>query len=104
LKVYSFKCPSCGYESKHPVGTPDMDQILTDVNNDFAQYRLFVCKKELTFVNADVLDAHFDNRCPADKSELEQIDDPQNAKCPRCGKELKVEEMKPLAASDGSAE
>jgi predicted RNA-binding Zn-ribbon protein involved in translation (DUF1610 family) len=104
LKVYSFKCPSCGYESKHPVGTPDMDQILTDVNNDFAQYRLFVCRKELTFVHADVLDAYFDNRCPADKSELEQIDDPQNVKCPRCGKELKVEEMKPLAASDGSAE
>ncbi|MGI0015640.1 MAG: hypothetical protein ACREBU_19665, partial [Nitrososphaera sp.] len=30
LKVYGFSCPSCGYESRHLVGTPDMDQILTD--------------------------------------------------------------------------
>ena len=55
-------------------------------------------------MHADVLDAHFDNKCPSDKSELEQIDDPQNVKCPLCGKELGIEEMKPLAASDGSAE
>jgi hypothetical protein len=81
-----------------------MDQTLTDVNNDFAQYKLFLCRKELTFVHTDVLDAQFDNKCPSDKSELEQIDDPHNAECPRCGKELKVEEIKPLAASDRSAE
>src|SRR5687767_15702998 len=81
-----------------------MDQILTDVNNDFAQYRLFVCRKELTLVHADVLDAHFDNKCPSDKSELEPIDDPEHVKCPRCGNDLKVEDIKPLAASDGSAE
>ena len=55
-------------------------------------------------MHADVLDAHFDNKCPSDKSELERIDDPQNVKCPLCGKELGIEEMKPLAASDGSAE
>ena len=77
-----------------------MDQILTDVNNDFAQYRLFLCREELTLVHANVLDAHFHNKCPSDGSELEQIDDPQTAKCPRCGKELNVEEMKPLSAID----
>jgi predicted RNA-binding Zn-ribbon protein involved in translation (DUF1610 family) len=104
LKIYNFKCPTCGYESRHPVGTPDMDQILTDVNNDFAQYRLFVCKKELTLLHADVLDAHFDNKCPSDKSELEPIDDPEHVKCPRCSNELKVEDTKPLATTDGSAE
>ena len=104
LKIYNFKCPACGYESRHPVGTPDMDQILTDVNNDFAQYKLFVCKKELTLVHADIMDAHFDNKCPSDKSELEPIDDPEHAKCPRCSKELKVEDTKPLATTDGSAE
>jgi uncharacterized paraquat-inducible protein A len=55
---------------------------------------------ELTLVHANVLDAHFHNKCPSDGSELEQIDDPQSAKCPRCGKELNVEGMKPLSASD----
>jgi predicted RNA-binding Zn-ribbon protein involved in translation (DUF1610 family) len=104
LKVYSFKCPSCGYESRHSIGTPDKDQILTDVNNDFAQYKLFVCRKELALVHVDVLDANFDNKCPSDKSELEPIDDPEHVKCPRCGNDLKVEDIKPLAATDGSAE
>ena len=105
LKVYSFRCGSCSYESRHHiVGTPDMDQILTDVNNEFAQYKLFLCKKEVTLVHANILDTHFDNRCPSDKSELEEIEDPENAKCPRCGKELIVEETKPLAASDESSE
>ena len=81
-----------------------MDQILTDVNNDFAQYRLFVCRKELALVHADVQDAHFDNKCPSDKSELEPIDDLEHVKCPRCSKELEVEDTKPLATADGSAE
>jgi predicted RNA-binding Zn-ribbon protein involved in translation (DUF1610 family) len=104
LKVYNFKCPACGYESRHPIGTPDMDQILTDVNNEFAQYRLFLCRNELTLVHADILDAHFDNKCPSDKSELEPIDDPAHVKCPRCSRELKVEDTKPLATTDRSTE
>jgi predicted RNA-binding Zn-ribbon protein involved in translation (DUF1610 family) len=104
LKVYNFKCPACGYESRHPVGTPDMDQILTDVNNEFAQYRLFLCRNELTLVHADILDAHFDNKCPSDKSELEPIDDPAHVKCPRCSRKLKVEDTKPLATTDRSTE
>src|SRR3712207_8354605 len=44
---------ACSYESRHPVGTPGMNQILTDVNNEFAQYGLFVCRKDLTLVHAD---------------------------------------------------
>ena len=103
MKVYSFKCPACGYESRHAVGTPDMDQILTDVNTEFAQYRLFVCKKEQKFIQADILDAQFDGKCPSDGTELEEVK-PAEAKCPRCGKELNVEEVKPLATSDSSAE
>jgi hypothetical protein len=103
VKVYSFKCPACGYQSRHQVGTPDGDQILTDVNTEFAQYRLFVCRKEKKFVHADVLDVGFDNKCPSDAAELEEVE-PRNARCPRCGRELMTEEVKPLAAADSSAE
>ena len=104
MRVYSLKCPACGYGSRHQLGTPDMDQILTDVNTEFAQYRLFVCKKEKKFVHADVLDAHFDSKCPSDGTDLEEVKDPRQAKCPRCCKELEIEEIKPLAAADTSAE
>lgn len=104
MKVFSFRCPSCNYESRHMVGTPDMDQILTDVNTEFAQYKLYVCKKEGKFVHADFLDAHFDGRCPSDGTELEEVPEPLKAGCPRCGKELQVQETSPLAASDSATE
>ena len=55
-------------------------------------------------MHVNVLDTHFDNKCPADKTELEEIDDPQNTKCPRCAKALIVEEIKPLAASEEASE
>jgi hypothetical protein len=80
-----------------------MDQTLTDVNTEFAQYRLFVCRKEKKFVHADVLDPHFDGKCPSDGTELEEAD-PRQARCPRCGKELEIKEINPLAAADSSAE
>jgi hypothetical protein len=103
MKVYGLKCPACGYESKHLLGTPDADQILTDVNTEFAQYRLFVCEKEKKFVHADILDFNFDKKCPSDGSELEEVD-PKTARCPRCGGNLDVQESRPLAATDSSAE
>ncbi len=103
VRVFSFRCPACGYQSRHMLGTPDMDQILTDVNTEFAQYKLFVCKKEKKFVHADLQDAHFEGRCPSDASELEEVQDPREAKCPQCGKELEIGEIKPLA-TDSSAE
>jgi hypothetical protein len=86
------------------VGTPDMDQILTDVNTEFAQYKLFVCKKEGKFIHADVQDTQFDGKCPSDGTDLDEVLEPLKAGCPRCGKELKVQEIKPLAASDSAAE
>ena len=81
-----------------------MDQILTDVNTEFAQYRLFICKKENKFVHVDILDAGFNGKCPSDSSELEEVE-PKNAKCPRCGSSgLEIVEVKPLATSDSAAE
>lgn len=103
VKVFSFKCKSCGYEAKLPLGSSDLDQTLTDVNADYAEYRLFICKKESKFVHADIHDKSFEGRCPSDGTKLEEAD-PKQAKCPRCGKELEIQEINPLAASDSSAE
>lgn len=80
-----------------------MDQTLTDVNTEFAQYKLFVCKKEQKFVHADILDAQFDGKCPSDASELEEVQ-PLEVKCPRCGKDLEITEIKPLATADSATE
>jgi predicted RNA-binding Zn-ribbon protein involved in translation (DUF1610 family) len=103
VKVYSFKCNSCGYEAKLPLGSSDLDQTLTDVNADYSEYRLFKCKKESKFVHADIHDKDFRGRCPSDGTELEEVE-PKNVGCPRCGKELEIREINPLATADSSAE
>jgi predicted RNA-binding Zn-ribbon protein involved in translation (DUF1610 family) len=103
VKVYSFKCNSCGYEAKLPLGSADLDQTLTDVNADYAEYRLFICKKESKFVHADIHDKSFEGKCPSDGTRLEEVE-PKQAKCPRCGRDLEIHEFNPLAASDSSAE
>ena len=103
LRVHNFRCLACNYRSRHPVGTPDMDQTLTDVNTEFARYHLFVCRMEQKFIHVDILGASFDGRCPSDSSKLEEVD-PADAKCPRCGKEVEVTEVKPLSASDSVTE
>lgn len=103
LKVFSFVCKSCGYKAKLLLGSADLDQTLTDVNADYADYRLFICKKESKFVHADIHDKSFWGRCPSDGTALEGIQDPRQAKCPRCGNELEIQEISPLA-TDTSAE
>ena len=103
LRVYDFTCPSCSFESRNQVGTPDGDQILTDLNTEFAQDGLFACPKEKKFLSANVLDAGFDGKCPSDGAELQEVD-AEKAACPQCGTAMKVEETKPLSAGDAAAE
>lgn len=102
MKVYNFKCPSCGFESRNQIGTPDGDQILTDVNTEFAQYKLFVCLQEKKFLGANVLESGFEGKCPSDGTALQEVN-PDKVACPRCGSQLKVAEFKPLSAGDASA-
>jgi predicted RNA-binding Zn-ribbon protein involved in translation (DUF1610 family) len=97
MQIYHFKCNSCGYESKLPLGSSDLDQTLTDVNADYAEYRLFICKVESKFVYADIHDKDFEERCPSDGSKLIEIDETiPPVKCPRCNKELVMEVSAPL--------
>lgn len=85
------------------MGSPNGDQILTDVNTEFAQYKLFACTQEKKFVGANVLDAGFAGKCPSDGSVLQEVDVKQ-ARCPRCGSPLKVEEINPFSAGEAAAE
>jgi hypothetical protein len=103
LKVYDFNCPSCKFQSRNQVGSPGGDQILTDVNTEFAQYKLFACPQEKKFVGANVLDTGFAGKCPSDGSALQEVD-VKEARCPRCGTELKVEEINPFSAGESAAE
>lgn len=103
MKVYSFTCASCQFTARHQVGTPDGDQVLTDLNTEFAFYNLFTCLKEKKFVSTNVLDPTFDAKCPSDGTDLQPVDMYQPT-CPRCGSRLAVDQSRPLSAADSSAE
>jgi DNA-directed RNA polymerase subunit RPC12/RpoP len=97
MQIYHFKCNSCGYEAKLPLGSADLDQTLTDVNADYSEYRLFVCKVEKKFVHADIHDKYFEDECPSDGSKLIEIDQRiLPIKCPHCNKDLVTEVSAPL--------
>lgn len=93
MQVYQIRCKRCGYETKVPIGSSDLDQILSDTNLDYAEYNLFVCKKEAKFVLADIHDREFCGRCPCDGSELMKIKEIPPRKCPRCNQDSLVTEQ-----------
>ena len=104
LKVYAFRCPDCGYYSGGLLaGTPDMDQTLTDVNDEFADYKIFRCPAESGFRAVDVLSPDFDGKCAADGAELVEVQDIERLRCPRCGgQRIMAEEAKPLSEAAAS--
>jgi len=97
MQIYHFKCKSCGYQTKLPLGSSDLDQTLTDVNADYAEYHLFKCPIELRFVHADIHDREFEGKCRADGSDLIEIKEMPPLKCPRCNQnKLATHETKPM--------
>ena len=100
MQIYRIACKSCGYEIKLPLGSSDLDQILTDTNLDYAEYDLFICKKEARFLHADIHDKQFDGTCPSDGSELMKIEEMPPLRCPRCNQaNLVTEQTSPMGDS-----
>jgi len=97
MQIYQFKCKNCGYQSKLPLGSSDLDQTLTDVNADYSEYRLFICEEESKFVHADIHNMGFEGKCPSDGSKLVEIDpEISPIKCPRCNNDLVAKVSSPL--------
>lgn len=87
MEVWHVRCGGCGYETKLSLGSTDLDQTYSDLNEDFAFFKLFTCKSEKVFVAVNIHDRHFHGRCPADGSELVPAEVPPSA-CPRCGAKI----------------
>ncbi|HEY6756732.1 MAG TPA: hypothetical protein VI037_05025 [Nitrososphaera sp.] len=87
-----------------PLGSSDLDQVLTDANADYADYHLFRCDKEFNFVPADIHSSDFEGKCIADGSKLEEINhEISPIKCPRCNRDLLTEASAPLADVDNTS-
>jgi hypothetical protein len=92
MDIWHVKCTKCGYEKKLNLGATDLDQTFSDLNEDYAFYKLFLCRKEKEFVTGNVLNGHFDNRCPKDGSELVTLDSIPK-RCPKCDGDLVFERI-----------
>ena len=101
MQIHHFTCKHCAYELKLPLGSSDLDQVLTDVNADYADYHLFKCDKESKIVYADIHSKDIESKCIADGSDLREIEQAEPpVKCPRYSQDLVIETSTPLADDD----
>ena len=103
MQIYHFTCTGCRFELRLPLGSSDLDQVLTDVNADYAEYHLFRCNKESQFVHANIHGNDFDGKCAVDGSKLSEIKYGEApVRCPRCSRDLVTAIRDPLAAEESS--
>ena len=66
------------------MGTQDPGQTFSDLNEDFAYYKLFLCPKGNDIHSIDIHFREFDGNCPQHKVELRPLTKLPET-CPRCG-------------------
>jgi endogenous inhibitor of DNA gyrase (YacG/DUF329 family) len=89
LERLEVACTQCDYEVDLLVGTQSPRQTFSDLNEDFAYYKLFLCPKGNDIQSIDVHFREFDGGCPEHGVELQPLTDmPRD--CPKCGESVQV--------------
>jgi DNA-directed RNA polymerase subunit RPC12/RpoP len=97
LDRIEVKCPNCGYKKDLLVGGVGPDQTLSDLNEDYACYKLHYCPDGKEIMSIDIHNREFDGHCPEHDVELKPLEKvPQE--CPKCGGKLSVREREILEA------
>ncbi len=74
------------------MGTQNPDQTFSDLNEDFAYYRLYQCPTDKALLAMNVNDREWDGTCPQHQAtKLEPLTEVPKV-CPRCGGPLQIEE------------
>ncbi len=95
LELLELNCPKCHYFVSLLVGTQYPDQTFSDLNEDFAYYRIFLCPVDKSFLSINIHDREFDGNCPDHKVKLQMLRDLPK-ECPRCGGPLEITEKEIL--------
>ncbi len=101
MELLEITCPRCGYSVSLLMGTQDPDQTFSDLNEDFAYYRLFLCPVDRAFHSINIHDREFDGDCPEHKgTKLESLKEIPTT-CPKCGGEIQVVKKEILKPQGG---
>jgi hypothetical protein len=89
LELLQLVCSRCNYRADLLIGTQDPGQTFSDLNEDFAYYRLFLCPEDNDIHSIDIHFREFDGSCPQHGVELLPLTELPHA-CPKCGGPLEV--------------
>jgi hypothetical protein len=78
------------------LGTQDPDQTFSDLNEDFAYYRIYLCPVDKTLYSMNVHDREWNGTCPQHKNMKLQPLQELPKTCPKCGGPLEIKEKETL--------
>jgi hypothetical protein len=89
VELLQISCPRCDYKADMLSGTQDSGQTFSDLNEDFAYYKLFLCPKGNDIQSIDISFREFNGSCPQHRVDLRPMASlPQT--CPKCGGPVQV--------------
>ena len=83
MELVQLACQNCNYAADLLVGTQEHGQTLSDLNEDFAFYKLFQCGADRRVISIDVNNREFEGNCPEHNVELQTLTHIPET-CPRC--------------------
>jgi ribosomal protein S27AE len=84
MERWRLECPNCGEKALVESGSYSGDQAYSDVNEDFALFKVFTCPVHRGWVYKNAGDRSFDGSCGIDGGKLKAFD-MKSGRCPRCG-------------------
>lgn len=89
MDLLEFNCLKGDYKVNLLVGTQEPNQTFSDLNEDFAYYRLFLCPVDKTLQSININDREFHGDCALHKVKLEPLQEIPKT-CPKCGGPVQV--------------
>lgn len=89
LELFQLVCSRCDYKADLLVGTQEPAQTFSDLNEDFAYYRLFLCPEGSDIQSMDINFREFDGNCSQHGVELKPLTEMPKT-CPKCGGPVRV--------------
>jgi hypothetical protein len=84
MERWKLECPNSRETALVELGSYSGDQSYSDLNEDFALFRVFTCPLHKGWVHRNIGDRTFDGSCSIDGGEL-KVFDMKSGRCPRCG-------------------